>query len=69
MTAEAERALKDQWRRALDQRLFHLGYQLQTPHFHGHFNGCGVGLVSGAKCRCREIAAGIRASRALRPHC
>ena len=64
MTA-AERVLEGPRRAALDQRLFRLGYQLQTRHFHGHYEGCQVGLVSGARCTCAEISAGRRARRAL----
>jgi hypothetical protein len=60
----ADRALQvGDGRRALDQRLFQLGYLGQRNLAQGHhYNGCGVGLVSGANCRCRQIAASIRAN-------
>jgi hypothetical protein len=62
MTA-AERALQAEHRRALDERIFNLGYRVPLGYY-GHHRGCRVGLDLYADCTCEQIARGIRVSRA-----
>jgi hypothetical protein len=63
----AEQAPEDHPRRALDQRIFRLGYPVFRGWggYNGHHPGCMVGMVSGAPCRCDQIGRGIRARYAL----